>query len=239
MASNEIAHNPGFYIGLGALILAILVLLTLVIVGISIAVRAKTGSGKGCGIVMAIAFGAQFCIFMFWLAVYIAAQFSGPSSKNGWTLAKVLEAKDNSCELSVPSSWIEAPGLNKDAVIGVKDPSESEYALVLMDSKQDYKGTLTDYAHDSSNRMRNKLTSPQMELPQSITIDGKSAIRQVLHGEINRLRIAYFNTYYEGERGFYQLICWSLDSKAQVAKPDFEKIAQSFRERSANASPGH
>jgi hypothetical protein len=49
MGSQDVTHNPTFYISLGVQALITLVLLGLVVVGIVIAVRAKTGTGKGCG----------------------------------------------------------------------------------------------------------------------------------------------------------------------------------------------
>jgi dihydrofolate reductase len=234
MAPQEIGHDPGFYVGLGIQALAIFVLLALVVTGIVIAVRAKSAGGKGCGIAMAVVFGLQVFLVTFWVLINIAASLSPASNSGGEKFGALIRAKDNSCEISVPASWIEAPDLNKDAVLGVKDPLGSEYALVLVDTKEDYKGSLADYAHDTSNRMRDKLTSPRMELPQSLMINGKSAIRQVLHGEIDHLRITYVNTYYEGEARMYQLISWSLESKGDLVRSDFEKIAQSFRERTAD-----
>ena len=232
MASPHIGQDPGFYVGLGVQAVAILLLLGLVITGIVIAFRAKTTSGKGCGIAMAVVFGLQVCLVSLWLLINIAASFS-PSAGAEKKFGTVIRAKDNSCEIAVPSFWIETPDLNKDAVLGVKDALGAEYVLVIADTKEDYKGSLADYAHDSSNRMRDKLTSPRMELPQSLTINGKSAIRQVLHGEIDHLRITYVNTYFEGEVRMYQMICWSLESKAEAVRSDFEKIAETFREHTA------
>jgi hypothetical protein len=52
-----------------------------------------------------------------------------------------------------------------------------------------------------------------------------------VRGEVSRLRISYFITYIEGETGFYQVICWSLESTEAATRPLFEKIANSFREK--------
>jgi hypothetical protein len=80
MGSQEITHNPGYYISLGVGALAMVVLLALVIVGIVIAVRAKTGTGKGCGIEMAIAFVLQAGLVAFWLLITIVSGFQPSSS---------------------------------------------------------------------------------------------------------------------------------------------------------------
>src|SRR5580704_4287831 len=100
MGSQEITHNPGFYLSLGVGALAMVVLLVLVIVGIVIAVRAKTGTGKGCGVVMAIAFALQSCLVVLWLLISLAAGLESSSSKAGQM--QTVQAKDGSCEISVP-----------------------------------------------------------------------------------------------------------------------------------------
>jgi|ERR1700733_4322624 len=233
MGSQETTHNAGFYIALGVQALAILVLLGLVIVGIIIAVRAKTGRGKGCGIVMAVAFALQSCLVAIWFLITIAASFSS-SSLNRVGQTQVIQANDSSCEISVPASWLSSPDLSEQAVLGAKDLTGNEYALVFVHPKQDYTGSLADFAKDHTDLLREKLTTPQVEVPASITINGRPAIRQIVRGETNRIRIAYVITYFEGTNQFYRVLCWSLESKAAAYKDNFDKIAESFREKKSN-----
>ena len=229
MGSEEITHDSGYYISLGIEVLALVVLLALVIVGIAIAIRAKTGTGKGCGIVMAIAFALQSGLVAIWILITIVTGLE--SRKAGQT--RVVHANDGSCEISVPGTWVDDSSLSKEAVLGTKDPLGTEYVVVFEDSKEDYTGTLVDYAKDCGNRMRDRLKSPEVEVPAPITINDRSAVRQNIRGEINHLRIAYVITYFEDQNKFYRVFCWSTESKAAAVKNDFEKIARSFQENAA------
>jgi hypothetical protein len=227
MGSQDIAHNSSVYITIGAGVLVTLVLLGLVIVGIVIAVRAKTGRGKGCGIVMAVAFALQACLAAFY---FLISFFTGLESRSS-SQPRIIHAKDGSCELSVPRSWVESPDLSSEGVLAAKDLTGGEYVVVYVHSKQDYVGNLDDFAKDHTDLVREKLKTPQVEAPTTISINGKPAVRQVVRGEIDHLRITYRITYFEGENNFYRVFCWSLESKALGFTADFDKIAESFRER--------
>jgi hypothetical protein len=232
MGSQEITRNTGYYISLGVEVLAVVVLLALVVVGIVIAIRAKTGTGKGCGIVMAIVFALQAGLVAIWILITIVAGFEPNSSKRA-AQTRIVQANDGSCEISVPAAWLDDPNLSKEAVLGAKDPLSTEYVVVFADSKEDYTGSLVDYAKDCGNRMRDRLKSPEVEVPASITMNGRSAVRQIIRGEINRLRIAYVITYFEDQNKFYRVFCWSTESRAAAVKDDFDKIAKSFQEKTA------
>lgn len=230
MGSQDVTHNPTFYITLGVQALITLVLLGLVVVGIVIAVRAKTGTGKGCGIVMAIAFALQSCLAAFFFLISFLAGLDSRSSDK----PRTIRAKDGSCELSVPRSWVESPDLSKEGVLGAKDLGGNEYVVIYVHSKQDYVGNLDDFAQDHTDLLQEKLKTPLVEDPATVSVNGKPAVRQVVRGGIDHLRIAYRITYFEGQNNFYRVLCWSLESKAPASASDFDKIAGSFRERQSN-----
>lgn len=237
MGSQEITHNPGFYISLGVEALAMVVLLALVIVGIVIAVRAKTGTGRGCGIVMAVAFVLQAGLVAFWLLLTIVSGFEPNSRAGGQT--RIVQAKDGSCQISVPTSWVDAPDLSKTAVLGAKDLIGNEYVIVFVHSKQDYSGGLNEFAKDHTDLLQQNLTAPKAEPPTSISVNGGSAVRQIVHGEIDRMRITYRVTYFEGKNNFYRVFCWTLESKAATFAADLDKVADTFREKAVTQDADH
>jgi hypothetical protein len=55
------------------------------------------------------------------------------------------------------------------------DPLSTEYVVVFADSKEDYTGSLVDYAKDCANRMRDRLKSPEVEVPGSITMKSEKS----------------------------------------------------------------
>jgi hypothetical protein len=237
------AAVPPVYL-IGGLICLVL-LLTFLIAGIIVAVRSTPGVVRGCAITTAAACSVLSCLALILLIGGLLASIISGSQKaseaKGQVTAptraggnkrldqRLVQAKDHSCQIFVPKPWLDAPDLNTEAVIGVKDPGEQKFAMVLTDTKEQYHGSLSDYAHDTTRRMRDKLTAPQMDAPETITINGRSAVRQILRGEYDHLKIVYVITYFESETRLYQLICWSLESEANSAKADFEKIAQFFK----------
>ena len=212
MGSQDITHNPSFYISLGVEALIALVLLGLVVVGIVIAVRAKTGTGKGCGIVMAVAFALQSCLAAVWFLISFFVGLESNSS-GGAAQTRIIHAKDGSCEISVPRSWIDSPDLSKEAVLGAKDLTGNEYLLVFVHAKEDYTGNLDDFAKDHTDLLQEKLKAPQVEEPARISINGRAAVRQVVRGEIDRLNVVYRITYFKGPDNFYRVFCWRLGIK--------------------------
>ena len=226
MGSQDITHSPSLYFSIGAQVLVTLVLLGVAIVGIVIAVRAKTGRGKGCGIVMGVAFALQACLAAFFFLISFFAGLESSSSSK----PRIIHAKDGSCEISVPRSWVESPDLSAEGVLAAKDVTGSEYVVIYAHSKQDYVGNLNDFAQDHTDLLREKVETPQVEAPAAISINGKPAVRQIVRGEVDHLRITYRITYFEGQDHFYRVFCWSLESKAPGFADDFDKIAGSFRE---------
>jgi hypothetical protein len=227
---HDTAYLAGYALGEILTVFALCAVASIMLVaGITVAIRLKQVVLRACAIVGAVAGFSLLCL----LTVVLLIGLISKASSSGDNLSehfRVAPAKDNSCEISIPASWVENPKIKEDAVIVANDSGQNQFVMILKDGKQDYTGDLADYARDATDRMLKKLTSSQTGLRGSTSVQGRSAIQEVVRGEINHLRISYFITYVEGETGFYQVICWSLESKETAARPLFEKIANSFRE---------
>jgi hypothetical protein len=180
-------------------------------------------------------------LFLFFGLAFVASFFESvlrgfPRSGIAQSAGRVraVQSKEGSCEISVPDSWLDSPDLSQEAVLGAKNPGQTEFVIVFAESRQDYTGTLADYAQSCGDQMRERLTKPQIEVSRSITINGRSAVRQIFRGELNHLRAVFVVTYFEGQSKFYRVLCWSLESQAEGARADFDKIAESFQERKSN-----
>jgi hypothetical protein len=222
MRSQDSAYTAGYALGQLFVPMGLLaVALVLLGVGIIVAVRAKHVALRGCAVVGILAglsaIGLAISIFVGGIVAHVGPGLA--SSEN----YRVVSAKDNSCEISVPSSWVENPKIKEDATIVANDPTESRFVMILRDSKQDYTGTLAEYARDATARMLKKLTSTEAGSQESAGVQGRSAIQQVVRGETSRLRIAYFINYVEGSAAFYQVICWSLQSNESFVQTGVRK----------------
>ena len=227
---QDTAYLAGYALGQILTVFALYAVASILLVaGIIVAIRTKQVVLRACAIVGAIAGFSLLCLQTLVLLIGLISNATS-SGDNPSEHFRVALAKDNSCKISIPASWVENPKLKEDAVIVANDSGQNQFVMILRDGKQDYTGNLADYAREATDRMLKKLTSSQTGLRGSTSVQGRSAIQEAVHGEINHLRISYFITYIEGETAFYQVICWSLESKETGTKPIFEKIANSFRE---------
>jgi hypothetical protein len=227
---HDTGYLAGFALGEILTVFALCAVASIMLVaGIIVVIRTKQVVLRACAIVGAVAGFSLLCLLTVVLLIGLISKASPPGDNLAEHL-RVAPGKDNSCEISIPASWVENPKIKEDAVIVANDSGQNQFVMILKDGKQDYTGNLADYARDATDRMLKKLTSLQTGLRGSTSVPGRPAIQEVVSGEINHLRISYFITYVEGETRFYQVICWSLESKETAARPLFEKITNSFRE---------
>jgi hypothetical protein len=77
------------------------------------------------------------------------------------------------------------------------------------------------------------LTNPSVSEPEALTLGGQPAIRYEIVGVIDNVKIRYWHVSMESEGHFHQVILWSLPSKFEKNRPDFEAVLQSIRKRAA------
>jgi hypothetical protein len=230
MTLHDTGYLAGYALGQILTLFAMYAVASIMLVaGIIVAIRTKQVVLRACAIVGAVAGFSLLGLLTLVLLIGLISKVSS-SRDNRSAHFRVIPAKDHSCEISIPAPWVENPKIKEDAVIVANDSGQNQFVMILRDGKQDYTGDLADYARDATDRMLKKLTSAHTGLRGSTSVQGRSAIQEVVRGEINHLRISYFITYVEGEAAYYQVICWSLESKETGARQLFEKIANSFRE---------
>ncbi len=231
MGTQEITHNPGFYISLGVAALA-----HGCAPGAGDRWNCYRGTGKN-GNRQGLRYRDGHCLCVtsrvgrILAADYHRRQALSRTRTKQAGQTRMVVANDGSCEISVPASWVNAPDLSKEAVLGAKDLTGNEYVIVFVHSKEDYTGGLDEFAKDHTDLLKEKLATPKAEPPVSILVNGRTAVRQIVRGGIDRMRITYRVTYYEGKDNFYRVFCWTLDSKAAAFAGDLDKVAESFREK--------
>lgn len=143
----------------------------------------------------------------------------------------VVTATDGQSQLTVPTGWKVQEDLNEQAEIQVGNLLQEQYMVVLTENKSDFDDVnLEQYADGTLGAVLEMVETDEYPTPRSLTINGKPAIQYELHGTIDNMKAAYWLTNVEGTDNYYQVVAWTLESKAEKNEPVFEEVVQSFRE---------
>lgn len=143
----------------------------------------------------------------------------------------VVTATDGQSQLTVPGSWKVQKDLNDLAEIQVANLLQEQYMIVLTENKSDFEDVdLAQYADGTLGVALESIETDDNPSPKSVTVNGKPAIQYELHGTVDNLKAVYWFTSVEGTDNYYQIVAWTLASKAEKNAPVFEEVVQSFQE---------
>jgi hypothetical protein len=134
--------------------------------------------------------------------------------------------------MTVPGNWREMTDLNDQAEIQVGDLFREQYAIVLTESREDFSDevNLARFSELVSMNVRNGLADATMSAPRTLTVQGRPAVQRVIRGSKDHLRIVYWLTAIEGERSYFQVLMWTLASRADENEPVFQAVVRNFQE---------
>lgn len=147
-------------------------------------------------------------------------------------VTKTVKSKDNLCEITVPESWSTADLQNKEANIQLADKSKQKCVLTASNSKKDFASSvsLDKFYALISDSMKKNLGNAVVSNVKDVTINGKKAKQFEILGEFNGLKLKYNIALIESNKAFHQVTAWTLASKFDESKKDFDKIINSFKE---------
>ena len=142
----------------------------------------------------------------------------------------VITATDGQSQLSVPAGWSKHDDLHDDAELQVANPVLEQYMIVLTENKADFVDTdLEDYTEIVLESVVATAGGEEPE-PTSLTINGRPAVQYEVHGTVDNMKVVYWLTTVEGTENYYQVLGWTLDSKAEENRPVLQEVVQSFQE---------
>jgi hypothetical protein len=146
--------------------------------------------------------------------------------------ARLVTATDGQSRMTVPGNWREMTDLNDQAEIQVGDLFREQYAIVLTESREDFSDevNLARFSELVSMNVRNGLADATMSEPRTLTVHGRPAVQRVIRGSKDHLRIVYWLTAIEGERSYFQVLMWTLASRADENEPVFQAVVRNFQE---------
>lgn len=141
--------------------------------------------------------------------------------------------------LDLPDNWSQQPLGSADATLQVGNLAREEYLLVIHEPISDFDEgfTIMDFADLASGGVTSALSDSSRGELTPLEINGMPAIQCRIEGSADGVRIAYLNSYIQGENDFYQVMTWTLPSKEDVAFPIFRETMATFQEGGAEAEP--
>jgi hypothetical protein len=145
---------------------------------------------------------------------------------------KVVTASDGQSRMTVPGNWREMPDLNDEAEIELGNLLNEQYAIVLTENRADFTDDvdLARFTEVVTQNLRNSLLGATVSEPRPLTIQGRPALQRTLQGSTNGLRIAYWLTTIEGQRSYFQVVMWTLASRADENEPVYQAVVSGFQE---------
>jgi hypothetical protein len=173
-------------------------------------------------------------------------EIADESQKLAWT----LQTDSVFCEIEIPNRMKEMPKLNAVASIKygevIKEDEQvfENYILVLPETFEEIESyelkvelNCKNYHEICKEKLLEGLTDVEMieESEEPIDLNGSQAIISKLKGNKKINEELTISIYYElavvqGERGFYQVLSWTLVDQIDRYSDDMDRMTQSFKE---------
>jgi len=151
------------------------------------------------------------------------------SAKNHVALTKTIFSEDKHISAQVPESW-EKHDLVDGQALGVAQATDETYMVIMRDSKIDFdpQVTVEMYADVIQKQLEHAIKNGTItEAKQAITVGGLPAERFSLQGSVDGMNVAYIITLVEGDKEFYRILTWTLQSRLEKNKELLQKVSDS------------
>ena len=143
----------------------------------------------------------------------------------------VITASDGQSRITIPAGWKSQEDLHDEAEIQVANSRQEQYLIVLTENKADFVDTdLARYGEIVSEALVENAQMSEDPETKSTTINGRPAIQYKISGTVDNLKVVYWLTAVEGVNNYYQVLAWTLASKAEDNAPILQQVVESFEE---------
>ncbi|HEV2779841.1 MAG TPA: hypothetical protein VGX25_10630 [Actinophytocola sp.] len=144
---------------------------------------------------------------------------------------KVVTASDNSCQLTVPTTWKDVPASwrNEHAVIQLGNGRQEQYVLVVSAAKDDFDDFVA-FEEAALSDVDLGMEDGEVSQPRPITVGGLPAARYEISAKLSGVRVVFWYTLVDGKNGYYQIATWTLRSKRDEAEGPLGDVVATFRE---------
>lgn len=133
--------------------------------------------------------------------------------------------------LEAPSRWREDATLNSSADLQISDRSNQFYLIVMTEPVSDlHNMDLNLYSDLTFQEIKKTIQDAKAIGPIPIPISGTIAIEWQLIGSLDYLNVIYWHYSFKINDHFYQILTWTVPSRASQYENILAKIISSFHE---------
>jgi len=146
---------------------------------------------------------------------------------------KVITSEDGFCQLEVPNDWSLQSDLNDYANIQAANFHEDLYVITISEYKIDFTDdyTLESYSDISLQNFADGVTDFVITSgPTRLEINGQRALQYEIRAESEGANVVAIITIVNGDKGFHQIMTWTILSKYEKNKSLLKSVTNSFRE---------
>jgi hypothetical protein len=142
-----------------------------------------------------------------------------------------LTSPDGTARITVNTSWKADGQLNKQAVLSASNRFKELYVIVLVDEKSALEEqTVQHYADFTRGLLARSLKDVKEQPGVKLQVRGRDAYQTRLRGRLDSADIVYLHTAIETPTRFYQVVAWTLESRADKNLPRLAEVVGSFEE---------
>lgn len=167
--------------------------------------------------------------------------FLGTWAKNQRTIAEHTDASrtlgedgrfatiHGHADIRVADGWVPLKGLMDVAELEAGSLEAEQYVVVIRNERGDFDDSM-NLALFSELVVQAYLENGELAEVTDVTIGDLPARKHVISSAAKGTSM-YLHLYaIEGQRGFFQLVLWTLPSRRETAIPTFDEVAATFRE---------
>lgn len=144
---------------------------------------------------------------------------------------KEVQFLDGQFSMMKPGSWSMLSNLNDKADLQMGNPFREAYCTVLTESKEDFRDdfSLEEFGEITRGTLLSSVQDASSDGPESLDVNGQRAIRYELAGSVDNVKVRYWHIVVDADSHFHQVILWSLPSKFEGNRSDFEMVLGSLK----------
>lgn len=179
------------------------------------------------------------CIYHFVTIIVVGSMFlagcastaSRPAATASSSLSQTVYSDDGVSELSTPATWAVRPDFGQDAAIRVAEARGAAFLVVNSYFPGEIEATpISEFSQSYAEGLAESLPNSKTSRGQSLNINGASAHRYIVTGDVGGLRLTYVSTVVSGSTAMHHLIGWVAASRYSSDGDVLNQVISSFRE---------
>ena len=143
---------------------------------------------------------------------------------------KILKSSDGKYQMTVPESWsdrMEEAG--NEVLIATGNKADNRFVMISEITAQAMGDlSLKEYLETFTSYFANQVSDFTLGDPEAVTINGCSGYQTRVSGQTGGTDATYWITILDCGESMPCLISWALTDNAEKAKPDLDKVINTF-----------